>query len=66
MKIIEWNSKKLKIMDEIIDEKYGRIWNAYYDHEKVYVIEGKIIENQQIIDELDNKYGMPVSKRDIF
>lgn len=66
MKTIEWNGKKLKIMDEIMDEKYGRIWDAYYDHKKVYIVEGKIVEEQAIIDELDNKYGRPVSERDIF
>lgn len=66
MKIIEWNGKKLKIMDEFVDEKYGRVWNAYYDHKKVYIVEGKIVEEQSVIDELDNKYGRPVSERDIF
>lgn len=65
MKIIEMNGKRLKIMDEIIDEKYGRIWDAYYEDENVYIVEGKIIKEQAIIDELDNKYGRPVSERNI-
>ena len=52
-------------MDEIIDEKYGRIWDAYYDHKSVYIIEGKIVEDRAIIDELDNKYGRPVEDRGI-
>ena len=63
MKIIDFNGKKLKIMEEIEDEKYGRIWNAYYDGRKVYVVEGKIVEDRKIIDDLDNKYGRPVLER---
>lgn len=66
MKVIEFNGKKLKIVEEIMDEKYGRIWDAYYDHKKVYIIDGKIVEEQVIIDYLDNKYGIPVSKRGVF
>lgn len=65
MKIIELNGKKIKIMNEIIDEKYGRVWDAYYEHENVYIIEGKIVEEQTVIDDLDNKYGIPVNKRNI-
>lgn len=63
MRRIKWLDKELKIMEEIVDEKYGRIWKGYYDHKKVYMIEGKIVEEQQIIDELDNKYGTPVSMK---
>ena len=66
MKTIEWNGKKLKIMEEIIDEKYGRIWNTYYEHKKVYIIEGKIVEDKSIIDELEDKYGRPASERGVF
>lgn len=65
MKTIDWNGKKLKIMEEIVDAKYGRVWFAYLDYVKVYVVEGKVVEEQSIIDELDNKYGRPVSERDI-
>lgn len=65
MKETELNGKQLKIMEEINDEKYGRVWNAFYDHRKVYIVEGKIIESQEIIDELDNKYGVPVELRNI-
>ena len=65
MKTIDWNGKPLKIMEEIIDKKYGRVWFAYLDYVKVYVVEGKVVEEQSIIDELDNKYGRPVADRDI-
>lgn len=65
MKIIDLNGKTIQVMQELEDEKYGRIWKAYYDDKKVYVVEGKIIEEQSIIDELDNKYCRPVSERDI-
>jgi len=63
LKVIDFYGKELKIMKEITDEKYGRVWNAYYDHEKVWIVEGKIIEDPEIIDDLDNKYGRPVSDR---
>ena len=70
MKITELNGKQLKIVKEMIDEKYGRVWLAYYDYKKVWIVEGKMIEGkteeeQEIIDDLDNKYGRPVRERDI-
>ena len=65
LKIIELNGKQLKIMEEINDEKYGRVWYAFYDYQKVWIVEGKMIYEQKIIDELDNKYGRPVSERDM-
>lgn len=65
MKIIEINGKTIQVMQEIEDEKYGRIWKAYYGDDKVYVVEGKIVEDYSVINELDNKYGRPVSERDI-
>lgn len=63
--ITQWNGKELRIMDRITDEKYGCILDAYYDHEKVYIIGDKIVEDQSIIDELDDKYGIPVAQRNI-
>ena len=65
MKIIEINGKTIQVMQEIEDEKYGHIWKAYYGDDKVYVVEGKIVEDYSVINELDNKYGRPVSERDI-
>lgn len=65
MKIIELNGLKLYIMAEYKDEKYGRVWRVYREEEKsTYVVEGKLINDQEIIDELDNKYGIPVSERE--
>ena len=65
MKRIEWNGKKLKIMREIDDPKYGRVWLAYLDYIKTYIVEGKIVEEQSVIDELDDKYDIPVDEREI-
>lgn len=66
MKVIEISGLKLYIMAEYKDEKYGRVWRVYREEDKpTYVVEGKLIDNQEIIDELDNKYGRPVSQRDI-
>ena len=66
MKIFMFNGKILKVIREIEDEKYGRVWDAYYDHKKVYILEGKIIEEQGVIDDLDNKYGIPVEERGMY
>lgn len=63
MTVIELGNKKIKIMQEINDSTYGRVWKAYYENKKVYVIEGKIVEDKNIIDDLDNKYGIPASER---
>ena len=49
MKIFMFNGKRLKVIREINDEKYGRIWDAYYEHRKVYICEGKVIEEQEIM-----------------
>ncbi len=65
MKKVELNGLSMNVMEEIKDEKYGRIWVAYIDGNKKYVIEGRIEEAQEVIDELDNKYGRPVRERDI-
>ncbi|MBQ7668346.1 MAG: hypothetical protein IJS47_03370 [Clostridia bacterium] len=65
MKKVELNGLSMNVMEEIKDEKYGRIWVAYIEGTKKYVIEGKIEEKQDVIDELDNKYGRPVRERDI-
>ena len=65
MKTFELDGKIVKIVGEFMDEKYGRVWDAYYDHKSVYIVEGKVVEEQSIIDELDNKYGIAVSDRNI-
>ena len=67
MKIVEVGGLKLYVMAEYKDEKYGRVWRVYRENEKsTYVVEGKLIEEQAIIDELVDQYGRPVSERDIF
>jgi len=65
MKITELNGKELKIVKEMIDDEYGRVWLAYYDYKKVWIVEGKMIDDQKVIDDLDNKYSRPVAERDI-
>ena len=52
MKVVEVGGIKLYVMAEYEDEKYGRIWRVYRENEKdTYVVEGKLIEAQEIIDE---------------
>ncbi len=63
MKIFNWHGKELTVMREFEDQQYGTVWIAYLDDRKVYVVNGKIVENQDVIDDLDNKYGRPVSER---
>ncbi len=62
----KWNGKKLRIMQEIRDQKYGKIWEAYLNGAKVYIINGgDVVDDTSIIDELDNAYGIPVRERNI-
>ena len=58
-----WNGHKLKIMEEIQDEKYGRVLYAYVDYCKSYIIRDEIVTDQAIIDYLDDHYGTPVGWR---
>jgi hypothetical protein len=63
---INWKGKKLKIFRVIQDQDYGEIWDGFLDHRKVYVLNGDtltVVEEQALIDELDNRYGIPVSER---
>jgi hypothetical protein len=66
MKITTWRGKTLKVFREINDKKYGTVWDGYLDRKKVYILNGKtVVEDQETIDELDNKYGWPVCERGI-
>ena len=63
---INWGGKRLRIFRVIQDEDYGEIWDSYLDHQKVYILNGdtlQIVEDQSAIDELDNRYGIPVCER---
>ena len=66
MKIVIFKNKILKIIREIDDKKYGKIIDGYLAHKKVYIIDGKVVKSQAIIDELDNEYGIPVSERGVY
>ncbi len=63
---INWNGRKLKVFRIIKDKDYGEIWDGFLDHSKVYVLNGDrltVVEEQALIDELDNRYGIPVNER---
>lgn len=63
---INWKGRKLKIIRIIKDEKYGEIWDSFLDHHHVYILNGdtlEIVEDQARIDELDDRYGIPVKER---
>ena len=66
MKITVWKGKTLKIFREIKDKQYGTVWDGYLNHKKVYILNGEtVVCDQAVIDELDNKYGLPVCERGI-
>lgn len=54
---------EVKVMREFKDPKYGLVKRIYMHNKKTYMIDDKIVENPDIIDELDNKYGVPVAMR---
>ena len=63
---INWDGRTLKIIRIIEDKDYGEIWDGFLDHQKVYILNGddlEVVEEQALIDELDNRYGIPVWER---
>ena len=65
MRRIDWEGKKVKIMEEIDDPEYGKVLVAYVNHVKSYFINGSIVTDEKIFFDLENKYGIPLSERDI-
>lgn len=63
MRIIQIDGVDVKVMREIDDNKYGKIMRVYLPDRRTYVVNGKIVDDQDVIDELDNKYGIPVNMR---
>ena len=63
MKTIIINGVEAKIMREFKDPKYGLVKRIYMPDKRTYMINEEIVENPDIIDELDNKYGVPVAMR---
>ena len=62
---LESQGHSIRVMEIIHDEKYGKILKAYVDDTKRYIVGGKIITDQAIIDDLDNRHGRPVHERGI-
>ena len=63
--ILRWKGYRFKLLQVIHDDDYGDLCSGFLNHEKVYIIDGKIVVEQVIIDHLDNKYGIPVAERGI-
>jgi len=63
MKTITINGVDAKVMREFKDDKYGLVKRIYMPDKKTYMINDELVENPDIIDELDNKYGIPVAVR---
>ena len=65
---INWKGQRLRVMRVIKDKDFGEIWDSYLDHRHVYILNDKklqVVEEQSLIDELDNRYGIPVNERAI-
>ena len=65
MNTIFLNGRKVRVMEEIDDIKYGRVLWVYIDGVKEYIIKNSIVTDQAIIDYLDDHYGRPVRDRDV-
>ena len=65
LKSFDWNGHKLKIFQEIKDEKYGQVLNVSLDYVKEYIIGDSVVTDQKVIDYLDDHYGRPVKWRNI-
>lgn len=63
MKLITIDGVEAKVVREFKDDKYGLVKRIYMPDKKTYMINDEIVYNQDIIDELDNKYGVPVARK---
>ena len=61
----EWNGHKLKIFREIFDKKFGRVLIIALDYVKGYIVEDTVATDREIIDYLDDHYGLPTKYRNI-
>ena len=66
MRTMNWRGHKLKVIRVIHDKDHGKILDAFLDHKHVYILDlatGVIAQDQALIDELDNRYWIPVAER---
>ena len=61
----EWNGHKLKIFREIFDRKLGRVLIIALDYTNGYIVEDTFVTDREIIDYLDDHYGLPIKYRHI-
>ena len=52
--------KELEVLFELQDSKYGNIKRCLAKNKIVYVIQGEITEDKEIIDQLEIKYGFMI------
>lgn len=57
---INIENKELKVLFEIEDSKYGNVKKCLSENRIVYVIQNNIIEDNEIIDKLEIKYGFMI------
>ena len=65
MNIFYRDGKRVKVMEEINDPKYGKILVVYVDHEKAYIVNDIIVTGGEIFWDLEDRYGIPLSERGI-
>ena len=61
----DWNGHELIVFREVIDEKYGQVLIGALNSRKAYIIGDSAVTNQEVIDYLDDNYGLPVRWRKI-
>lgn len=68
MRPLRWHGRTLKVFRIVNDKDFGEVWQGFLDHSRVYILKDedmKVVEDQALIDELDNRYGIPVAERNI-
>lgn len=53
-------NKELEVLFEMEDSQYGNIKRCLFQNRIVYVIQDKIIEDTEITDKLEIKYGFMI------
>ena len=56
-------NKKMKMEIEIDDIEYGKIKRCIYESKIIYIIDGKIVQDEKIINKLELKYGFRIDNK---
>ncbi len=56
-------NKELEVLLELKDSKYGKIKRCLCDNKLVYIIQNQMIEDTDIINKLEIKYGFMIPNK---